>query len=543
MRARHLFQTVALAIFVALTGCSDKPEPNLLAAARDNLQKKEPKAAVVHLKNALQQDPSSAEARFLLGQALLDSGDAVGAEIELRRARDLNYPSPDLILLLAQSLLRQSEFAKVTKEFGDVELSDKSAMVALQVTVADAYIAQGTPEKARVGLGKALALEPQWLPALLRLAEMKAAAGELDNALADTDALLAVHANSTDAWKLKGDLLAKAKADVPGAIAAYQKALALRPDLAEVHARLIALYFSQNDLPSATRQFEAMKAAGPNLPLTQYYAAQIQFAHQDFKQAQKTLQDLLRRSPDNVGVLHLAGAIEMRLGSLEQAQTYLARAVLLQPSLAAARRLLAELQLQTNQPAKALSTLGPILDTADADTLVVAGQAALMQRDAKAADGYSARAAAGGADGTKTRTARAMAQLQHGHVDTALTELQNLAASDKSATADFALISAYLSRGNADAALKAIDALDKKRPTSALAADLRGRAQLLRRNLPEARKNFEKALERDPHYLPAERTSRRSISSRTSRMPPRHASTNFWRSNPRTSKRCWRWPN
>ena len=504
MRARHLSQTVVLAVFFVLAGCSSKSESELLAAAKDSLHKNEPKTAVIQLKNALQQDPSSAEARFLLGQALLDSGDAVGAEIEFRRAQELQYPSPELIPLLAQSMLRQGEFDKLTKQFAEVELSDKPAMIALQLAVTDAYVALGVPDKARVSLGKALALDSQSLPALLRLAEMKAAAGEFDNAISELDALLVAHEDSADAWKLKGDLLVKMKSDAPGAIAAYQKALALRPQQAELHARLIALYFGQNDLSSATRQFDAMKAAGPDLPLTQYYAAQIQFAHQDFKGAQQTLQKLLLQSPENVGVLHLAGATEMKLGSFDQAQTYLARALLLQPSLAAARRLLAEVQLQTNQPARALSTLRPMLDTADADTLVVAGQASLMNGDAKAADGYFARAAAAGAEGTKARTARAMSQLQQGHVDTAVNELQSLAAADKSsATADFALISAYLSQGNAEAALKAIDALDRKQPASALAADLRGRANLLRRNLPEARKSFEQALQRDPHYLPA----------------------------------------
>ena len=94
MRARHLSQAVVLAAFFVLAGCSSKSESELLAAAKENLQKKEPKTAVVQLKNALQQDPSSAEARFLLGQALLDSGDAVGAEIALRRAQELKTRRP-----------------------------------------------------------------------------------------------------------------------------------------------------------------------------------------------------------------------------------------------------------------------------------------------------------------------------------------------------------------------------------------------------------------------------------------------------------------
>ena len=126
-------------------------------------------------------------------------------------------------------MLRQGEFDRLTKEFADVELSDKAAMIALQLAVSDAYVALGVPDKARASLGKALALDSKSLPTLLRLAEMKAAAGEFDNALAELDALLVAHGDSADAWKLKGDLLVETKSDAPGAIAAYQKALALRP--------------------------------------------------------------------------------------------------------------------------------------------------------------------------------------------------------------------------------------------------------------------------------------------------------------------------
>ena len=150
-----------------------------------------------------------------------------------------------------------------------------------------------------------------------------------------------------------------------------------------------------------------------------------------------------------------------------------------------------------------LATLRPALETDDSETLLIAGQAALINGDTQAADSYFARAATSGADTAKTRTALALSQLAQGHSAEALGELQSLATSDKGTTADLALISARLSLGDYAGALKAIDTLDKKRPGSALAAELRGRVSVLRRDVPEARKNFEEALKRDPRYLPA----------------------------------------
>lgn len=70
-----------LVVAVLLSACGAKGEDELMASAKGYLQKQDYKAATIQLKNLLQQKPSSAEARFLLGTALLEGGDAVGAEI------------------------------------------------------------------------------------------------------------------------------------------------------------------------------------------------------------------------------------------------------------------------------------------------------------------------------------------------------------------------------------------------------------------------------------------------------------------------------
>ena len=91
MTLKRNFAPVLLALSAALfTACGDKPA-DMIASARQYLEKDDAKAAIIELKTVLQKTPDLAEARFLLGKALLASGDAPGAVLELGKAAELRY--------------------------------------------------------------------------------------------------------------------------------------------------------------------------------------------------------------------------------------------------------------------------------------------------------------------------------------------------------------------------------------------------------------------------------------------------------------------
>ena len=86
--------TIAAAIAAAvLAACGDTNPEALLASGKEHLSKNDRTAAVIQLKNALQQNPKLAEARYLLGRTLLDMGDMAAAEKELRKALEFEYPA------------------------------------------------------------------------------------------------------------------------------------------------------------------------------------------------------------------------------------------------------------------------------------------------------------------------------------------------------------------------------------------------------------------------------------------------------------------
>jgi len=505
MRRERSAVLATLLLALLLSACGGKDEAELLGSAKGYLEKHDAKAAVIQLKNLLEKNPSSGEARFLLGQALLEVGDAAGAEAEFRRALEFKYPESQVAVARAKALMAQGQARKVTDEFGNSDLKDPVLDIELQTTLATAYAMQGALDDARTAIDKALAISPNYAPAALMNARLKAAGGDMDGAITLIDALLARTPTNTDALQFKADLLWHAKGDQAGAAELLRKALAQRNDLPEVHGSLITLALLKRDNEGANRQLEELKKLRPNHPQTRFLEAQVAFGRSEFKRARELLQPVLQAAPNSVRTLQLAGAVELQLGSLQQAEVMLARAVQLAPGAAEARRLLADTYLRSRQPEKTLATLKPMLEGAHATpaVLALAAQAYLQNGDTKTAEALFDKASRLKPDDKRLSAAVALSKLNKGNGDAALDELQRIAASDNGQSVDLALISARLQRKEFEAALKAVDALEKKQPDSPIGPHLRGRVLLARQDPAGARKAFEQALAKDAKYLPA----------------------------------------
>lgn len=492
--------TLAIALSAALLsgllgGCNDDNPSALIAASKDFIAKNDNKSAVIQLKNALQKDPNLGEARFLLGKALLDSGDVTGAEVELRKAFELRYASEQTVPLLARALLASGQAKKVSDEFAATELPAGEARASLKTSLSVAYSIQGNNDAAAAALAAALAAQPDYAPAKLLEARKKAAAGNLAEAQTIVDGVLAREAKNEDALLLKGALLAAQGKDEESR-AIYRLAIETRPDFLPAYSALIASLFAQQKFDEAATTLEALKKVAPRHPQTIYLDAQASYQRKDFKATRELTQQLLRNSPNNANALQLAGAAELQLGAYAQAETYLARALQAAPQLTLARRLLVSAQLRAGQPAKAIAALQPVLADIDKDAalLALAGEAYLQSGDANKAAEYLGKASKLEPDNAARKTALALAHLAQGNSSGAFAELEQISSADKGTTADLALIAAYLRSNQLDKALRAIDTLDRKQPDNPATFNLRGRTQLAQKNVPGARQSFARAL-------------------------------------------------
>jgi cellulose synthase operon protein C len=494
-----------LASCVVLAACGGKSDADMVKAAKANLQANKPKEALIELKGALQKNPNSGEARYLLGQMLLNAGDAVAAQVELQKAAELRYNIVLVVPLLAKSLLDQGEHKKVVETYEKFLLPDAQAQAELRTTVANAMARQGAREPAQKMVELALKDAPKLATALVLQARLAADQRDFDGANKILDELLAREANNGDAWLLKGDIELYGKTDRKAALAAYRKAVEHSRRPIGAYSNIIEILLAEKDIPGATTEVAAMKKALPNQTQTLYFEGVLAYLNKDYPAARELSAKLVQAAPANALALQLAGAAEYQLRSLPQAETYLSKALVQAPGLALARQLLAQVQLRTGQPTKALETLAPLLDQpkVSGEVLAVAAEAHLANGDAKKSEELFTRATKAKPDDPRIRTAKALGQMRRGDTDTALSDLESVASSDKGVVADMALVSAHLRRNELDKALAAIAALEKKQPDKPVAANLRGRVQVLKKDTAGARQSFEKALAIDRAYYPA----------------------------------------
>ena len=502
---KTFWTVLAVGLISTLVACGGGSAESMLTSGKEYLAKNDPKAATIQIKNALQKNPDSPEGRYLLGKALAASGDFANAELELRKAQNLKHSADEVVPQLATVMLAMGQHKKLTDEFASANLATKAGKVELQTALASAYSAQGKAELAQNALAAALEADPSYGPALIAQARQKAVQKDFDGALKSLDEIIAKNPTSYEAWRLKGDVLAFGNAQPKEALAAYRKVVEIKPDHVAGHASVIANLLTQNDLEGAAAQVVKMKAVAPNNPQTKFLETQIAYQKRDFKSARELAQQLLRVAPTNAKALQLAGAIEFQFKSYAQAEALLTKAVAAAPEFVLAHRLLIMTYLRSGQPAKAQATLNQSISKGvkDPEIDTIAGEVYLQNGDVKKAEEYFARAAKAAPKDAKKQTSLALAHLVGGKEEIALGELQDVAASDTGVTADMALISAHLRRGNLDKALKAIDGLEKKQPDKPFAHNLRGRTLLAKKDVPGARKSFERAVALNPTFFPA----------------------------------------
>jgi cellulose synthase operon protein C len=495
-----------LGALLVMGGCDQADPARLIESAQAYLSKGDFRAATIDLKTALQKGPESAQARFLLGKALLAGGDATGAEVELRKALELRYPEDEVAPYLAQSMFALGQFEKLREQFGRTQLSDLQAHADLKVTLAKAYARLGRNEQARGAAEAALAAIPGYGPATLFMVGQQIDRGDADGALKVLEAEIAKRPKDHDALLLKANVLYFVKRDSDAALAIYRQAIAVKPDFVDAHGGAMTVLLDGVRVAEARTQIDQMWKALPNNPQALYFEGYLTLLERRFDVAHENAQKLVRASPEDPRVLQLAGLVEFERGNDVQAENLLGRALQLSPGLGIARRALAQTYLRRSEPAKALATIEPLLDRPEpvvASDLKMKAQAQLQQGQFTEAEATFAQAAKVEPGNPSRQTDLAVSKVLRGDTEGGLAMLRALAADKDRADADLPLIATLIRKRDYPAALQAIDTLEKKQPDRPVAPNLRAQVLLAQGDRAGAALAYEQALKLQPAFLPA----------------------------------------
>ena len=358
---KRVIGTVVLVItVVTLTvGCNLSADPQrAIANAQAYRAKGNNKAAIIEIKNVLQKTPDHAEARYLLGVFYYDNHDYQLAEQELRRALQLSFERSKVLPLLGKAMLMLSQFQKVLDQVPVEGHASNSVQADILTLRARALTGLGKNAQALEVLEAALAKQPEFADALVEQARHAVGGQKIDESKRLVERAIVSTPRHIEAWLMKGDL-ARVRSDEADAMASYNRVLEFDPANIPARLNITSLYISTGKLDEARKLIKQARALDPGNVLTAHVQALIEFLSRDYKAANDTIQQVLKVVPNYIPSALLAGAILTELGSYEQAQQHIGRALELMPGNLYARRLLVTSLARSGQMQRAIEILQP----------------------------------------------------------------------------------------------------------------------------------------------------------------------------------------
>lgn len=475
-----------------------------LAKAAEMLRRGDPRAAQIELRNAVRQNPGSAEAHLRLGQVQLLLSDPVAAEKELKIARDLGAYRWLTLALLSQVYLAQNRFKEVLAEVPPdgptPDVAAKNLILRSMAQIATNDLAAG-----QESLRQAEKVAPNNAEVLLTAARLALATRDLANAEKKADEALAIDSKLTDALLLKAQVQTS-RGDRSGSMSTIDKAIELAPTSPSPRLdRANALIVAGED-KKAQADVDYVLSLQPRNAGATYLNAVLMVRAGRYGDAASELQKLgpvIARFPRALYFQALAAA---NLGQTEVAVDFANRYVARVPSDPDGVRLLARAQLTAQRPERAVDVLTKAVAGGqnDAQTLDLLGRAyGLLGRTPEAIATFQ-KAAAAAPDDPNILTHLASTQMQQGDATSAASTLEKTVQLSPSApNNNEALVAAALASGDVDKAEAALQQLRARVGETEPVMVLGGMVKLAKLDLEGGRAAFAAALKQYPDSLNA----------------------------------------
>jgi cellulose synthase operon protein C len=475
-----------------------------LSTARASLKKGDLKAAQIDLRNAVRADPQNGEAHYWLGRVTFELGDAVASQREAIAARDRGFDPRQSVPLLAQALLAQNKFDEL---LATLKPDGKDATVDASILVSRGYAEIGLkrPADAQKSFAEAEQVAPNAVEPLLADARLAVARADLAGAQAKIDRAIAAQPKSPEALLAKAQLL-RLKNDVPGAIAVLDELIIEQPSVVQARLDRASLELAIGKTDDAQRDLNVVLKGSPGNVQAIYLRAVMEAQARNYKAADADLE----RISDFIGRIqrgfYLLAVVKEQLGQLEQAeaaaQKYLART----PNDLAAYKILARIQFAKRRPDVVIETLAKVTEAgrADSESYDLLGRAYAATGRGQEAIGAFQKATALAPNDVGVQTRLASARMGMGDVDAAMSDLEHtLTLAPKIPAVGEALFFAALATGDTAKAGVALDKIRAAQGGSEIVVNLEGLYKLAQLDFVGAQAIFTNLVAKHPDFMPA----------------------------------------
>jgi cellulose synthase operon protein C len=500
IRTLGLIGAVVLALTMpACERMKNYTELERIQRAKDFEAKGEWRKAAIELKNALQLNAKSAEARLLLGQLYIDqgSGFGFGAEVELKRAIELGVPRDTVRVGLATAMIMQGNFKAALEEAKIGPTVSDTARARLLVVQARAMQGLGRLAEGCKQAAEAQKMDKDYLPAYWMTAYCAASAGRNDDARAQLDAAIKLAPASGATWTELGNLERVAGRNKESE-QAYTTALKYIPESMDALLGRATTRIHANKLDEALKDVQVVLRMISGHPVARHLNGVLEYKKGRFTEAAAEFERALKTGVDLPAALLWSGMAELALRNFEQAASRLRAYLQVAPGHPEAHILLAYVNANMGNRDDAHERLRLLrsVKIENADILTVAGNAHLILGEATDASEYYTRATAAKPDDVSIKVNFARARMRENDIDGAIKLLNEaIKLSPQEPEAHHLLVQAQIDAKRVDAALQSAAAWAVAQPKNAQARVQKARVHLAMNDDVAARAELLKAFD------------------------------------------------
>lgn len=297
--------------------CERSPRPSIDSRAQRDIDAgtKAAKAGDIgtaerKFESALKRDPNAYAASYNLGVLADRRGDEKAAIAEYRRSLGSlpDYaPAARGIATISLRRNRAADALAVVEPIADAYRTN----LDVQALYAELLVEMKRYDEAWMAARRALKCDERFVPALIALIKASRAQGRDELADSILDQALEVDPQRAELHYLDGERLKAEPGRLREAMAAYQRAVALRPDYAEAQTALGIQMLAGGNYDDALSHFEAAAALVPTLPAVHvnlgdaYRATEQWTASQEAYRRALSLEERLPEAHYGLGLLFL----------------------------------------------------------------------------------------------------------------------------------------------------------------------------------------------------------------------------------------------